>query len=125
MDIPATIRDRLASLSAECGVPLQVFRYWENEYRPGWYCRFRGTALKSDLLVIELAGTLVVELDEGRFDEVDLFVFVNGIRVNDLGPRSSGNYLHRRGSQPFQWDRLDEGYEPFVSLDVEEWRLES
>jgi hypothetical protein len=126
MDIPAVISDRVATLSAECGTPLRIVSYWENEFRPGWYCRFRGVGLKSDFLVIELAGTLAVELVETRSDEVDMFIFVNGVRVTNSNPKSPGKYLWRRGSEQFRWDYLDDGigYDQFDSLDNGKWRLD-
>lgn len=123
MAIPDAISSRLAKLSTECGTSLRVVSYWQNECRPGWYCRFRGVALKSAFLVIELAGTLSVELDETRPDEVDLFIFVNGIRLTNSNLNSPGRYLWRRGSEPFRWDYMDDGggYDQLQSLDTGNW----
>jgi hypothetical protein len=127
MTVPTPIAERLARLSAECGTELKVVSHWANEFRPGWYCRFRGTVLASELLVIELAGTLAIELQEDKSDEVDLFVFVNGRRVSIQPARQpsepSGKYLWRRGTAPLTWDCLDDGYDSFQTLDDDKWRL--
>src|ERR1051326_1213175 len=80
MAIPSVICERVAKLSGECGTSLRIVSYWRNEFRSGWSCRFRGVAIASYVLVMELAGTLAVELESHRSDEVDLFIFVNGIR---------------------------------------------
>ncbi len=102
MNIPEVIHNRLADLSKDCGVALRVVKYWENEFRPGWYCWFRGVATESRLLRIELAGTLSIELGSNQVDETDMFLFVNGVR---LGPLASPyKYLWRRGSEVFIWD---------------------
>ena len=115
MSVPKIIHDRLAELSNECGVTLRVVKHWENESRPGWYCWFRGTVTDSRLLRIELAGTLAIELGPDRDDETDMFAFVNGVRV---GPLASPNkYLWRRGSELFNWDDQDPGFETWTTLD--------
>lgn len=115
MNIPEVIHDRLADLSKECGVTLRVVKHWENEFRPGWYCWFRGVATESRLLRIELAGTLAIELGSNQVGETDMFLFVNGVR---LGPLASPyNYLWRRGSEVFSWDNQDPGFEMWTNLD--------
>lgn len=126
MKTPKVISERLSHLSADCGVELMVVRFWENEFRAGWYCRFRGVAIKSEFLVIELAGTLAVELEGDGSDEIDLFVFVNGIRVSPFNEPNSYKYLWRRGSDSFRWDYLDDGagYEQFHTLEDDGWRPE-
>jgi hypothetical protein len=76
--------------------------------------------LESDLLLIELAGTLAVELEAGRANEVHLFVFVNGTRLRDYSQnrRTVAKYLWRRGSEPFRWENLDEGYDGLISVNA-------
>ena len=124
MAIPSVISQRLSQLGAECGTELQVVSHWANEFRPGWYCRFRGVAVRSDLLIIELAGTLAVELGADRSDDVDMFIFVNGTRVSAWNPKSAFKYLWRTGSDSLRWDYLDDGcgYDQFETLDNEAWR---
>ncbi len=107
MSIPQIIHDRLANLSTQCGATLRVVKHWENEFRPGLYCWFRGTVTDSRLLRIELAGTLAIELAPDQHDETDMFVFVNGVRLGPLA--SPNNYLWRRGSELFRWDDHDPG----------------
>lgn len=115
MHVPEVVLERLAKLSAECGTILRVVKHWESEYRPGWYCWFRGTALESQLVKIELAGTLAIDLTSEGEDETNLFVFVNGVRV---GMKASPyKYLWRRGSGLFDWDDQDEGFENWESLE--------
>lgn len=115
MSIPKIIQDRLAELSTECGVTLRVVKHWENQFRPGWYCWFRGAVTDTQLVRIEFAGTLAIELGTDRKDETDMFVFVNGVRV---GPLASPNkYLRRCGCEPFSWDNQDPGFETWATLD--------
>jgi hypothetical protein len=90
-------------------------KHWENEFRAGWYCWFRGEVVGSRLLKIELAGTLCIELGPEREDETDMFVFVNGVRTGSLA--TPNKYLWRRGSDPFIWDDQDPGFENWTTLD--------
>lgn len=114
MSIPDIITQNLQQLSNECGVALHLTHYWENEFCPGWYCRFHGIVHQSDLLSVELAGSLVIAIDQHHKDEVDLFLFVNGVRVGPID--SPYQYLHRRDSTPFRWDDLDSGFEQQKTL---------
>jgi hypothetical protein len=115
MSVPHIVQERLAKLSAECGVALRVVKHWENEFRPGWLCWFRGTVTNSQLIRVELAGTLAIELGSEREDETDMFVFVNGARVGlQASPRK---YLWRRGKDHFIWDDQDQGYEDWTTLE--------
>jgi hypothetical protein len=114
MDAPAVIEERVRQLSSECGAEFQIIRFWQNEYRPGWYCRFYGCIHRSELLLIELAGSLAIELDEKHKDDVDLFVFVNGTRVGQL--QAPYRYLHRNGQGSLNWEDLDPGFENQLTL---------
>ena len=108
-DLPAVIQDRVGGLSDCLGVRLDVTRFWEDEFRPGWYCRFLGVVLKSSAFTVHVAGSLAVSLQGDPQDEVDLFLFVNGERVGRF--ESPYQYLHRKGGEPFRWDDLEDGYE--------------
>lgn len=108
MQTPGELLERIRRLSDECGVALQLTRFWANEFRPGWYCRFHGVVHESQVLTIHVAGSLAVELSGARQDEVELFLFANGHRVGKL--EEPYEYLHRRGEEPFSWADLDEGF---------------
>jgi hypothetical protein len=121
MAYPEPILDRLQTFSAELGVSLTIVQFWENEFRPGWCFRFHGVVHNSKLLLLEIAGTMAVELSPGRSDEVDLFLFVNGKRV---GLKTAPfQYLTRIGSGSLSWDDVDPAYEQFDSLDWLPWKL--
>ncbi|MEM8531083.1 MAG: hypothetical protein AAGF95_09590 [Chloroflexota bacterium] len=109
MSIPDIITQSIEQLSDECGIALQITRYWENEFGPGWYCRFHGIVHQSDLLQVELAGSLTIAIDQHHKNEIDLFLFVNGVRVGQID--NPHQYLHRQGSEPLRWDDLDPGFE--------------
>ena len=114
MNIPNIITQNLQQLSDECGIALRVTRHWENEFRPGWYCRFHGTVHHSDLLSVELAGSLAIAIDQHHKNEIDLFLFINGIRVGPID--NPYQYLHRRSNTGFRWDDLDPGFEQHKTL---------
>jgi hypothetical protein len=109
MEAPGELLERIRSLSTECGVALELTRFWANEFRPGWYCRFRGAVHESLALTIHIAGSLAVDLAGERQDEVELFLFANGDRLGRL--EKPYEYLHRRGEGPFQWADLDDGFQ--------------
>lgn len=109
MEAPGELLERITRLSAECGVAFELTRFWENEFRPGWYCRFRAVVLESRALTLQIAGSLAVDPTGERQDEVDLFVFANGDRLGKLD--KPDEYLHRRGAGPFLWADLDEGFQ--------------
>ena len=108
MEPPDELLDRMNSLSAACGVTFQITRFWPNEFRPGWYCRFQGAVHESPLLTIHLAGSLTINLTGERQDEVEVFLFANGERLGKLD--NPYEYLHRRGEAAFHWADLDEAF---------------
>ena len=116
MPTSSELLDRIDRISAGCGVLLQVTRSWEDEFRPGWYCRFRGVVHKSPALTIQVAGSLAVDRTGQREDELDLFLFANGDRLGRL--EKPYEYLHRRGAGPLRWDDLDEGWQAQRTLNA-------
>lgn len=109
MEIPAILHERIISLSNEIDVRLEVTRFWADEFRPGWYCRFWGQLHESSAFAVHVAGSLAVDLSGDRRDEIDLFLFVNGDRVGRLD--APYQYLHRRSDGPFRWLNIDDGFE--------------
>ena len=114
MEAPGELVARLERLSAECGVAFELTRFWANEFRPGWFCRFRGVLHESRALTVQVVGSLAVDLAGERQDEVELFLFANGVRLGRL--ERPYEYLHRRGGGPFLWADLDEGFRAQTTL---------
>ena len=115
MYVPPEITSRVAKIGERLQCELSVVQCWLNEFRPGMYCRLRGVLHDSSAVKIEVAGTLCIELNGDRDDELDLFLFVNGRRVGLY--RDGRKYLIGRGEGDLIWDDDDPGFEDFDRLD--------
>lgn len=113
MAIPQTVTEHVNKLATELRVPLQIERYWENEFGSGHYCRVLGRIHESPTLTVEVVGSLAVGT---RADELDLFILVNGVRLSPVNNPFA--YLHRPEGGEFRWDDLDMGYEAQTTLDA-------
>ena len=114
MNIEEKAKELLQKLSKEVGCNLEIKKIWPEGENNGFYCRFYGILKETDLLKIEVAGSLCHRLFEGELnEEVDLFIFLNGERLTIN--QKPGNYLwkHKEG---FNWDDVDEGYHQKNSL---------
>ena len=113
MEIPATLTERVESLSAELRIRLAIEKWWPNDLGSGFYGRVHGLIHDSESIRLEVVCS--VSAGTGK-DDVDLFILLNGTRVAPV--TSNWDYLHRQGTGEFRLVCDDMGYDGQIDLDT-------
>ena len=80
MDIEATSKQKLLTISEQMNVNLEIRKLWQDGNNPGFHFMFYGLLQDSPLLKIEIVGSYYFGIRKNKeVEEIDIFPFINGI----------------------------------------------